>query len=252
MKNFFLSIFAGILFLLTGCLETTQEITINGDGSGTITNTNDMSSLLAMAKQMGGATEMEKAGDQKIDSTISLSEGLDSISNLSPEEKVLVAKGILKVNMDLKNEKFITSIIFPFASPTEIATLNSLSGKIMTETINGKMKGDAAPTGLEGMPTPSSFDDYYFFKFSEGELKKSLNKEKYTSAESDEYLKGMKEAGAMGMTMKTNYIINLPRAAKQAEGKGIKLSEDKMKVTISVDINDFFSDPSLLEFRIKY
>ncbi len=68
----------------------------------------------------------------------------------------------------------------------------------------------------------------------------------------DEYLKGIKEAGGMGLEMKANYIINLPRAAKEVEGKGAKLSDDKKKVTLSASIDDFFEDPSLLEFKIKY
>ena len=103
-----------------------------------------------------------------------------------------------------------------------------------------------------GVPEPGSLDDYYNFGFANGEFKKELNKEKYALAESDEYLNGLKQADAMGMTMKSTFIINLPAPAKEVEGKGVKLSEDKMKVTISADINDFFTDPSLLEFRIKY
>jgi len=36
------------------------------------------------------------------------------------------------------------------------------------------------------------------------------------------------------------------------EGKGIKLSEDKKTITISSDLDDFFDDPSKLEYRIEY
>lgn len=52
--------------------------------------------------------------------------------------------------------------------------------------------------------------------------------------------------------MKATYVINLPRPATKAEGKYVKLSEDKMKVTISADIDDFFEDASAFEFKIKY
>ena len=82
------------------------------------------------------------------------------------------------------------------------------------------------------MPEPSSFDDYYKIEFSEGELMKKVNKEKYAGAESDEYLSGIKQAASMGLVMKATYVINLPRPATKAEGKYVKLSEDKMKVTI--------------------
>jgi hypothetical protein len=102
------------------------------------------------------------------------------------------------------------------------------------------------------MPEPSSFDDYYTLEFSNGELTKKVNKDKYAGAESDEYLKGVKQVSSMGLTMKASYIINLPRPAQKAEGKNVKLSDDKKKVTISADIDDFFADPSSLEFKIKY
>lgn len=102
------------------------------------------------------------------------------------------------------------------------------------------------------MPETSSFDDYYKYEFSEGELTRKLDKDKYAGVESDEFLKGMKEASSMGLSMKATYVINLPRPAQKAEGKSIKLSEDKKKVTITADLDDFFADPAKLEYKIKY
>lgn len=251
MRKLLFSLFAATAFFLVGCLETTQEITLNEDGSGTLSNKSDMSQLIGMAKQMGGAEEMEKAGDQKIDSTISLAEGADSIPNLSPEEKDMIRKGTLNINIDLKAEKFLTKLDFPFTSPTQLSEYTRLSNKIMAETMKSQM-GDGAAMGGGDMPAPTSFDDYYTYSFSAGELKRQLNKEKYAGAESDEYLKGLKEAGGMGLMMKANYIINLPRPAKEVIGKGAKLSADKRTVTLSADINDFFDDATLLEYTIKY
>jgi hypothetical protein len=252
MKKIVFSLLICSSLFLTGCLETTQEITLNDDGSGTVSNTNDMSALIGLVKQMGGAGEMEKAGDQKIDSSFSLAAGADSIPNLTPEEKELVKKGMAHILMNLKEEKFLTNIKFPFSSASEIQACNKLSGKILAETMKSQMAGGMPMSGSDAMPEASSLDDYYTYEFSNGELKKKLNKEKYATAADDEYLKGIKEAGGMGLEMKANYIINLPRAAKEVEGKGAKLSDDKKKVTLSVSIDDFFEDPSLLEFKIKY
>jgi hypothetical protein len=125
----------------------------------------------------------------------------------------------------------------------------------MAETLKGRagdMGGGGGADQLQQMPEMSSFDDYYTYEFSNGELKKKLNKEKFAGVESDEYLKGMKEAAGMGLNMKVTYVINLPRPAKEVEGKGVKLSDDKKKATISAEIDDFFDNPSLLEFKIKY
>jgi len=249
MKKIVFSLIASVTLLLTSCLETTQEITLNEDGSGTISNTNDMSALIGIAKQMGGGEDMQGA-DQVIDSSISMVEGADSIPNLTTEERELARKGNLRFNVDVKNEKFLTKLSFPFKTPAEIVIYNKLSGKIMTETLKEQM-GEGMPMGGE-MPEPSSFDDYYTVEFTNGLLTKTLNKEKFAKVEDDEYMKSMKETAAMGLTMKANYVINLPRPAKVAEGKGIKLSEDKMKVTISSDLDDFFDDPAKLEFKIEY
>ena len=251
MKKIFLAIVLFSTFILTGCFETTQEITLNEDGSGTVSNTNDLSALIGMAKQMGGGQEIEKASDKKIDSSFSLAAGADSIPNLTPDEKELVKKGMGHILMNLKEEKFAATIKFPFIAASEILACNKLSGKILTETLKSQM-GEMPMGGGDGMPEASSPDDYYTYEFSNGELKKKLNKEKYAGAADDEYLKGIKEAAGMGLTMKANYIINLPRPAKEAEGKGLKLSDDKKKITISASIDDFFEDPSLLEFKIKY
>lgn len=251
MKNI---LFAASLFctlVLTGCFESTQEITLNEDGSGIISNTNDMSALISLAKQMGGGEEIEKAATQKIDSTFSLAMQADSIANLSPEEKEMVKKGVANIMMNLKEEKFSTNIKFPFATAAELLICNKLSAKIMAETIKGQMGGMPMDGGAE-MPEFSSFDDYYTVNFSNGVIVKTLNKEKYAKAGDDEYLKGVKDAAGMGLSMKANYIINLPRPATKAEGAGVTLSADKKRVTISVGIDDFFDEPSKLEFRIEY
>ncbi len=252
MKKLIASVLVSASLLLAGCFESTQEITLNEDGSGTISNTNDLSALIGLAKQMGGAAEIEKAPQQSLDSTVSMEKGADSIPNLTPAEREMARKGTLHIKMNLKEEKFVTNMAFPFASPADIPAYNKLSGKIMAETMKGKSGEMGAGGGADQMPEPSSIDDYYTYDYSNGELKRKLNKEKFATVESDEYLKGIKEASGMGLVMKANYVINLPRPAKEVEGKGIKLSDDKKKVTISVGIDDFFDNPALLEFKIKY
>ena len=52
MKKILVSLLAGSAILLTSCFETTQEITLNADGSGTYVNTSDMSKILTIAKNM--------------------------------------------------------------------------------------------------------------------------------------------------------------------------------------------------------
>jgi hypothetical protein len=102
------------------------------------------------------------------------------------------------------------------------------------------------------MPDFSSFDDYYKLKYESGELKRIIDNDKYASAKDDKYLAGLQQSASMGIPVTAVYIINLPRPAEKAEGKNVTLSEDKKKVTVKMDIDDFFEHPEKGEFKIKY
>ena len=250
MKKILISLFAGSAILLTSCLETTQEITLNEDGSGTYVNTNDMGKVLTIAKNMGGAST-DKIPQQAVDTSFSFAAAADSIPGLSAEDKELLKKGSVHIKMSVEDEIFTTVMSFPFTTLGDISKFNRLSGKMMMESLKGKMPSEM-PMGTNAMPESSSMDDYYTLEFSQGELKKKLNKEKYADVEKDEFLNGMKQAGAMGIPVTSTFIINLPRPAEKAEGKNVKLSQDKMKVTISSTMDDFYDNPEALEFKIKY
>ena len=56
----------------------------------------------------------------------------------------------------------------------------------------------------------------------------------------------------MGLSVTSTLIINLPRPAEKIEGSNAKLSDDKMQVTVKVDIDDFFDSPEKLEFKVKF
>ena len=123
----------------------------------------------------------------------------------------------------------------------------------MADAMKEQMEGGAGggmPT--DQMPEPSSFDDYYKVEFSNGELTRKVDDKKYAGVGSDKYFEGLKQAAAMGLEMKATYIINLPRPAQKAEGKRLKLSDDKKKVTITATLDEFMEDASVLEYKIKY
>ena len=252
MRKLFLSVLAAGTLLLSGCFESIQEVTINENGTGTYNTTLDMSALISMAKQMGGGKELTENDDKAIDSTIAMGQMADSMQNLSDDEKNLIKSGTLRINMNMKEEKFLTSLNFPFSNVDAIGPLNKLSGRIMAETMKDQMGKGGDEGGAEAMPETSSLDDYFVTTFSQGLITRTIDKEKYAKAADDEFMKAMKEAGGMGLAMKSTYVINLPRPATKAEGKNIVLSEDKKKVTIKGDIEDFFDDPSKMEFRIEY
>jgi len=253
MKKIIIPILAFCSFFLVGCLETIHEVTINENGSGTYSTINDMSAVIGLARQMGGAAEMEK--QESIDSSFSLRDAADSVQNLTPAEKELIGSGTMHVKMNLKEDKFIINPSFPFSKISQIPEIGKLSGKVMGEAMKKQMgeQMQGAPAGMEDqMPEQSSVDDYYKFDFTEGELTRKVDKSKYAGVESDEFLKQMRQATSMGLTVKTTYIFNLPRPVQKAEGKNVKVSADKKKVTISAELDEFFEDASSLEFKIKY
>lgn len=252
MKKLLITLAAGC-FILTGCLETTQEITLKEDGSGTLSTTSDLGSVLGLARQMGGGPELDKAGDKAMDTTILLSSQADSIPDLTNEEKELLKKGKMNMKFNLKDDEFKTKLDFPFTNPAEIEIFNKLTSKLLSAALKDQMAESPMAGGMGGeMPPLSSFDDYYKMEFSAGELKKKLDKEKYAAVATDEYFAGLKQASTMGIPVGATYIINLPRPAEKVEGKNIVLSDDKMKVTVKVELEDFLTDPEKLEFKIKY
>lgn len=241
-----------ISLLLTGCLETTEEVTLQEDGSGLLSTTSDMGTLLDLAKNMGGGEELKKAGDKAMDTTFSLGNQAEEMTDLSAEEKELLKKGSMNMKFNLKNNEFKTRLDFPFHNPAEIAAFNRLSGKLISTALKNQVGSqDMGGMGME-MPPFSSFNDYYTLEFENGELKRKLNKEKYASVSGDEYLNSLKQAAAMGIPVSTTYVYNLPRPAEKAEGKNVQLSEDRKKVTVKAMLDDFFDEPEKLEFKIKY
>jgi hypothetical protein len=247
-----LLIFAGSLLMMAGC-ETTREITFKNETSGILQSTMDMSSLIGIAKMAGKDKDMDKMGDKAIDTVIMLDKIADSIADISAEDRALVKKGKLNMLMNMKDEKFVIKLEFPFSDPAEIGRLDKLSSKMVTQALKKQLAdGAGADAGMpkDGMPE-GSMDDYFTTTYSKGLIQKKLNKEKYATVGSDEAMNTLKQVSSMGAGNNT-IIINLPKPAKKAEGKNVKLSDDKKKVTITTSTEDFFDDGASLEFSIEY
>lgn len=258
MKKVLFTFLSASVIFLTSCLETVQEISLNADGSGTISTTSDMGVILGMAKSMGGGDQMEKMGGKKVDTTFALLGMIDTAQNISDDEKALMKDGTLTLKMSLLDEQFNTKIYLPFTNPNQIEKLNKLSNKVIGSSIKDQMANSPmgeAGEGMQGMgdiPDATSFDDYFDIKFTDDKIERTINKEKYAKAGADEYLAGIKQATSMGIPVTSTLIINLPRPAEKVEGINAKLSEDKMKLTVKVDIDDFFDHPEKMEFKVKF
>jgi len=251
MKKLCYSFLAVCALLLAGCFETTQEVTINGDGSGLWINTTDMSSMMGMMKQFGGddASKMPN-----MDTTISFSALADSIADITPQEKSLIKQGNMKLSVNLKNEVFLLKLNFPFQKSSDMATLKSVMPKVLDAATKKLMNGAPMPAGMDNqeMPKMKTFDDFFDISITDHSITKTLNKAKYDGAADDQFMKSMQQMASMGAPVTANYVFNLPRPATKTEGKGVKLSEDKKKVTLNLTSDDFFDNPSKFEYKIEY
>ncbi|MBS1656085.1 MAG: hypothetical protein JSU05_14630 [Bacteroidetes bacterium] len=252
---YLLSAFSAIL--LAGCFDTTQEITLNKDGSGVIINTTDLSNAIGMIKNFGG-DDTEKMEKMNKDTTINFSDILDSLNSLPASEKELVKAGSLHINTNMDKEKFIVELKMPFSKTEDIAKVNAIAGKILKNAMKKQMGGDNGGTDAtqgdeanEDTKGPA-IDEYFETEYKNGRITRTLNKEKYATAADDEGLKALKEMSGMGSPMTMHYIFHLPKEVKKAEGKGVKVSDDKKTVTLDATIDDFFDDPSKMEFSIEY
>jgi hypothetical protein len=241
----------GSVLAMTSC-ETTREISLNENGSGTLVTTTDMSGLLGFAKMSGQGKDMDK--EEVIDTTISLDKMADSIPDLSTEDKELVKKGTLGFKLNMADEKFVTKLQFPFTQANQISKLDQLSAKVTEQAMKKQMDGKsetAPPMDSDEMPRMST-DDYFTITYAKGLIEKKHIPEKYAKIGEDKGMQSLKEMAGEGMPMNTTLIYNLPKPAKKVEGKNAKLSEDKKKVTITNSVEDFFDDVTKLEFRIEY
>lgn len=245
----FLTAFISVLFV--GCLDNTQEITIREDGGGVFSSNSDMSQLLGLVRQMGMGQDFSQLDNQKMDTVISLASAADSLPGLTDAERLLVTKASLSVNMNFGDDLMKAGIRIPFDNAEQAAILEPISGKLLNDVARRQV-GDKLPVGGRQMPSPSSFEEYYDLTMTPGSIRRTINKERYAKAKDDEFLKGMRELSGMGLSMKSTYVINLPRPATKVEGKAVKLSEDKRKATITIDIDDFFDEPEKLQYLVEY
>ena len=261
MKKSILIMLLAVSVSLTGCLEITQELTVAKDGSGTLSSTTDMSQVMSMFIQMAG----EKLGDQKLnmDTTIRFKSLLDSIKDMSPANKELLKDGLVHVTMKMDDNKYMINSSVPFKKMGDVEKINQamqkeVNGKFLDNAMKEAMKenkglGDSSMmNSRQATPQMSLPENYFTLNCRDGVISRTANKEKMKSLADDETLNQMKQMSSMGAPLKTNLVINLPRPAKKVEGKNVKLSDDKKKLTIENELNDLYDDPSLYEFKVEY
>ncbi len=179
MKKLLGLLLIGGALTMTSC-ETTREISFNQDGSGSLVTTTDMSSLIAIAKMSGKDMDNAKTA---IDTSIALDKMVDSIPDLSTDEKELAKKGELGLKISMDEEQFITKLKFPFSSSSEISKLDQLSAKVMQQAM--KKQAENATKGAPAIPDDEmpkgTMDDYFTTTYENGVIEKKHIAAKYAA-----------------------------------------------------------------------
>ena len=270
MKKFLFILLASVSLMVSGCLEIEEGIKLNEDGSGIMEIKTDMGEIMSMISMMG-AGKGEKINK---DTVIGYKNYLDTAKSLTAAEKNLLRNAEWKIKMNSDEGVFLMTLSAPFKNPGQVNEILAVLQKwdkvdMMGEAMKGLIPGGADSTG--GMDlglgemgggnktTGDMTKDYFKSKWENGKLSKKLDAEKYKKIGDDEGLNSFKQMGAMApggedilekITVVSKFV--LPRPVKKAEGKNVKLSDDKKTVTISCPVSDIYTNPKNFEYEIEY
>ena len=256
IKHFLLSFLLGLTLFLAGCYETTEELTINQDGSGSYNTTIDLSGLFQLFDTMKGMdstlTISQNKGKEKVDTTINMKDFSDTATNLTMEEKGLLRPATMKMVMDDEAKQFKLKMNFPFTQLGDVPKIIKLMQSKSASNTLGKMvlPGDMAGNG--NTPKMPDYNSYFDVTFKPHLIERKLNVAKYKSLNQDLEQNGMEEGSDALSSIKMNTIIHLPAMAKSAVGEGVKLATDKKTVTISGTMEDLMKSPQKFSYRIEY
>ncbi len=259
MKKIIFAISLITLTTLTGCFDIVNESAINEDGSGVYSNTTNMGSLINLLMMMGAENQLKEMENTNQDTTISLAYLKDSLANLTDLEKKLVEKATLRIHFNLSEEIMLMTITMPYKKQSDMVAVSHIISEAnknifdreLEKAISGLSTEEQMAMGNSNNSLPD-LNEYYDHKFENGKMSKKLNKTKYATVSEDQLFKNMREMGQFGSPMTIKTVFNLPHPVKKVDGIGVKISEDRKKITIEATLDDFFESPEKLEYEIEY
>lgn len=254
---FFLLSLTAIVF--TGCFETTEDLTVNENGSGTYRYAMDLKGLFDMIdamKAMDTTGNMDTGfPNERKDTTIRLRDFTDTATTLTAEQKALYRNTTVNLLMDQTEKEFKVVMNMPFEKTGDVEKLMKLmssdegSGVLSKLFKNSKALGNESSSDNNGkMP---DLNNFYDFSVKKGSLERKLNKARYDSV-MQQYGGQMDQMEEMLSSVKINTVIHLPHAAKKIAGTKAVLAADKKTVTINGSLADVFKTPEAFAYRIDY
>lgn len=258
MKKLFRVLLAlPVLFLFSGCFDTTEEITIEKNGSGVYQVNADFKGLFDLLDAVKAFDTSSNSSLQKlpsnIDTTIHLRSFTDTASNLSADEKALLRDATMNMVMNQNDKIFKILMKYPYKDINDVQKIMKLSQSGNNMIGKALQQGQDAPQNdmlpSQGMP---QINNFYDITFKKGLIEKKVNAEKLKEFQANEQYAQMEQAIGMMSEATINTVIHLPKPAKKAEGAKLKLSDDKKTVTINASFSDLFSDPNAFAYHVEY
>lgn len=238
----------------TGCLDITEKIEVEPNGSGTMKMDMDMGQGLEMLKGYMGADELAKKGMTNMDTTVHLKDVIDSVGSMSPDKKALLGAGSVHIKLNMDSNVFKTNMKFPFSSQADLEKLYKAmsDGSLGAAQLLKGLGGDNGGGNPGGTPDINQFNGIYDFTCHDGLISKRINDDKWKALQNDPQFAQIKQAGQMGLEINYTTIIVLPRPVKKIDNALATLSDDKKTVTMKVNLVDAFSHPEQMGYTIAY
>ncbi|MBX2924928.1 MAG: hypothetical protein KF746_22195 [Chitinophagaceae bacterium] len=249
-------------FLLTACLDAEEKIVINKNNSGIYTLTLDMSKLLALMEQMGGAQKDSLKALEKKDTIVYFKPYVDTSAALSAKEKELIREGNLRTKVDEAAKEMKVILSFPFKNVSDLPDLKStyitaidklgVSKKLNKgeESVPGDMPDDLSAN--KSLLTPAQ--EAYSFTAAPGKIANTLvNKELFNDKVlQDSSLQMMQQLSVMIGDMNYKTVFVLPGNVKKYKGNNVEVAPDKKTVTFFTTLTDIINRPEAAEYNVEY
>ncbi len=254
-----------LMFLgfLASCYEVNEEITINEDGSGTFVTKMDMGQLIEMMQSFAGEEELSKEGlDRAIDTTIQMVDMIDPSKDVTQEQKALLEKGTMKMQMNIKDKLFKLDMNIPYTGYDNLQKLmegKGQSGAGLSDAFKNLFDDKKTPERdtakiIDEAREPDMQDiaGIYDVTVKNGLISKKTNTEKYKALLARPEMDQVKKLASSGMEISYTTTIKLPRPVKKADNTIIKLSEDKKTVTMRYNLLDLLENPEKFAYTLEY
>ena len=257
------SLVTACTLFLTSCLDTEEKIVINKNNSGDYTLTIDMSKLLTLMDQMGGAKDSAKLPEKK-DSTLYFKAYVDTSTALTAKEKEMYRDGSLRMQVDEDAKQMKVVIHLPFKSIAQLPEIRSsymtvidklnISNKLNNKSDGDNGMSDAEPDLSKNKDMLNPVQQAYSFTATPGKIANTLtNKQLITDKVSnDSTMQMMQQMSLMMGDMNYKTVIVLPSAVKKYTGNQSILSNDKKTITFLNTFTDMLNKPEKAGYSVEY